>query len=183
MRLSDSSTYNIPKPIQYANSNSSPFISDESLSDDTYLPHYDQTLSPNDLSTQTPSNTNFLQILIYLLNQFSKLLALITPLTEPVTHLKTNHHHLLQIIEIPKLITNKDNNQKWIIVFSYRHPNFEQFISFFSNCSNYSHKTLEILFNRTGLPTWILHLKHLLLLLVYLLHLSPQFQILLQLVI
>ena len=58
MRFSDSITYNIPKPIQYANSDSSPFNSDESLSDDPSLLDDDQTLSPNDLSTQTPSNTN-----------------------------------------------------------------------------------------------------------------------------
>ena len=58
MRFSDSITYNIPKPIQYANSDSSPFNSEESLSDDPSLPDEDQTLSPNDLSTQTPSNSN-----------------------------------------------------------------------------------------------------------------------------
>ena len=58
MRYSDSITYNIPKPIQYTNSDSSPFNSDESLSDDTSLPDDDQTLSPNDRSTRTPSNTN-----------------------------------------------------------------------------------------------------------------------------
>ena len=58
IRFSDSITYNIPKPIQYANSDSSPFISDESLSDDPSLSDDDQTLSPNDLSTQTLSNTN-----------------------------------------------------------------------------------------------------------------------------
>ena len=58
MRFSDSITYNIPKPIQYANSDSSPFNSDESLSDDPSEPDDVQTLSPNDLSTQTPSNTN-----------------------------------------------------------------------------------------------------------------------------
>ena len=64
MRFSDSITYNIPKPIQYANSDSSPFNSDESFSDDPSEPDDDQTLSPNDLSTQTPSNTNLL-ILIF----------------------------------------------------------------------------------------------------------------------
>ena len=58
MRFSDSITYNIPKPIQYANSDSSTFNSDESLSDDLSEPDDDQTLSPNDLFTQTPSNTN-----------------------------------------------------------------------------------------------------------------------------
>ena len=60
MRFSDSITYNIPKPIQYANSNSSSFNSDESLSDDPTFSDDDQTLSPNDLSTQTSSNTNLL---------------------------------------------------------------------------------------------------------------------------
>ena len=34
MRFSDSTNYNIPKPFKYANSDSSPFNSDESLSDD-----------------------------------------------------------------------------------------------------------------------------------------------------
>ena len=57
MRFSDSLTDKIPKPIQYANSDSSPFNSDESFSD-TSLPDDDQTLSPNDLSTQTPSNSD-----------------------------------------------------------------------------------------------------------------------------
>ena len=58
MRFSDSVTYDIPKPIQYAISDSSPFNSDESLSDDTSLPDDDPTLSPNDFFTQTSSNTN-----------------------------------------------------------------------------------------------------------------------------
>ena len=49
MRCSDSTQFNIPKPIKYANSDSSPFNSDESMSDE-------------DLSTQitTPStNSNY----------------------------------------------------------------------------------------------------------------------------
>ena len=58
MRFSDSITYNIPKLIQYANSDSSPFLSDESLSDDTSFSDKDQTLSPNNFSSQTSSNTN-----------------------------------------------------------------------------------------------------------------------------
>ena len=41
MRFSDSITYNSPKSIQYANSDSSPFDSDESLSDDPSLPDDD----------------------------------------------------------------------------------------------------------------------------------------------
>ena len=58
MRFSDSINFDIPKPIKYANSDSSPFNSDESLSDDTSLPDNHQTLSPNDFSPQTSSNTN-----------------------------------------------------------------------------------------------------------------------------
>ena len=99
MRFSESIKYDIPKPIKNAISDSSPFKSDESLSDDISLPDDRPNLSPNDFSTQI---LIFLQILTHLLNQFSKLLVLIIILTEPVTHLKTNLHHLLlQIIEIP----------------------------------------------------------------------------------
>ena len=58
MRFSDSIKSDIPKPIKYANSDSSPFNSDESLPDDTSLPDNDQTLSPNDFSPQPSSNTN-----------------------------------------------------------------------------------------------------------------------------
>ena len=58
MRFSDSVTYNIPKPFQYANSDSSPFNSDESPFDDTSFSDNDQTLSPNNFFSQTPSNTN-----------------------------------------------------------------------------------------------------------------------------
>ena len=58
MRFSDSIKLDIPKPIQYANSDSSPFNSDESLSDDTSVSDNDQLLSPNNISPQTPLNTN-----------------------------------------------------------------------------------------------------------------------------
>ena len=58
MRFSDSINFDIPKPIQYANSDSSPFNSDESLSDDTSVSDNDQPLSPNNISPQTSSNTN-----------------------------------------------------------------------------------------------------------------------------
>ena len=58
MRFSDSITYIIPKPIQYADSDSPPFNSDESLSDDTSFSDNDQTLSPNNFSSQTSSNIN-----------------------------------------------------------------------------------------------------------------------------
>ena len=71
MRFSDSINYdiNIPKPKKYANSDSSPFNSDESLSDDPSPPD-DQNSSPDDLFqdssiTNPPSNTTspFKQIL------------------------------------------------------------------------------------------------------------------------
>ena len=56
MRFSDSINFDVPKPIKYANS--SPFNSDESLSDDTSFSDNDQTSSPNNFSSQTSSNTN-----------------------------------------------------------------------------------------------------------------------------
>ena len=105
MRFSDSINYDIPKPIKYANSNSSPFNSDESLSDDTSLPDVDQTLSPNDFSPQTSSNTN-----PHSNTNSPSQTTLQNPGTNhssdrTVTTLKTNLHHILsQIIEIPKLI-------------------------------------------------------------------------------
>ena len=58
MRLSDSINFDVPKPIKCANSDSSPFNSDESLSDDTSFPDNDQTSSPNNFSSQTSTNTN-----------------------------------------------------------------------------------------------------------------------------
>ena len=58
MRFSDSIIFDVSKPSKYANSDSSPFNSDESLSDDTSFSDNDQTLSPNNFSSQTSSNTN-----------------------------------------------------------------------------------------------------------------------------
>ena len=58
MRFSDSINFGIPKPIQYANSDSSPFNSDESLSDETSISDNDQPLSPKNISSQTSPNTN-----------------------------------------------------------------------------------------------------------------------------
>ena len=71
MRFSDSINYDIiiPKPNKYANIDSSPFNSDESLSDDPSSSD-DQNLSQNDLfqnslKTNPPSNITspFKQIL------------------------------------------------------------------------------------------------------------------------
>ena len=58
MRFSDSINLDIPKPIKYANYDSSPFNSDESLSDDTSFSVDGQTLSPNNFSSQTSSKNN-----------------------------------------------------------------------------------------------------------------------------
>ena len=58
MRFSDSINFDVPKPIKYANSDSSPFNSNESLSDGTSFSDNDQTLSPNNFSSQTLSNTD-----------------------------------------------------------------------------------------------------------------------------
>ena len=72
MRFSDPINFdiNIPKPIKCANSDSSPFISYESLSDDDPFSPDDQNPSPDDLfqnslNTNPPSNTTtpFKQIL------------------------------------------------------------------------------------------------------------------------
>ena len=62
MRFSDSTSYDISKPIKYANSDSSPFSSDESLSDDNSLQdNLTPPTPPNyntDLSTKNSSLTN-----------------------------------------------------------------------------------------------------------------------------
>ena len=58
MRFSDSIDFDVPKPVKYDNSDSSPFNSDEPLSDDTSFSDNDQTSSPNNFSSQTSSNTN-----------------------------------------------------------------------------------------------------------------------------
>ena len=58
MRFSDSINLDIPKHIKYANEDSSPFNSDEFLSDETSFSDNDQTLSPNNFSSQTSSKTN-----------------------------------------------------------------------------------------------------------------------------
>ena len=59
MRFSDSTQFQIPKPIKYANSDSSPFNSDESLSDEDSS----QTLmTPSTISTPSSiSNQNLPQ--------------------------------------------------------------------------------------------------------------------------
>ena len=58
MRFSDSINYNnnIPKPIQYANSDSLPFNSSESLSDD--IPSPDDPLHDSSNTNQNPSIIN-----------------------------------------------------------------------------------------------------------------------------
>ena len=58
MRFSHSINLDNPKPNKYANRDSSPFNSDESLSDNTSFSDNDQTLSPNNFSSRTSSNTN-----------------------------------------------------------------------------------------------------------------------------
>ena len=105
MRFSDSINFDIPKPIQYANSDSSPFNSDESLSDDTSVSDNDNPYHQTTFLHKLHQILIHHQQLTYLFNQFLKPLVLITPVTELVTNLKINLHHLLlQIIEIQKLI-------------------------------------------------------------------------------
>ena len=61
MRFSDSTQFQIPQPIKYANSDSSPFISDESLSDEdsSQTSLTPPTIStPSSISNQNASQTN-----------------------------------------------------------------------------------------------------------------------------
>ena len=57
MRFSDSTQFQIPQPIKYANSDSSPFNSDESLSDEDSSQTFttpSTTLTPSKTSNQNP---------------------------------------------------------------------------------------------------------------------------------
>ena len=74
MHFPDSTQFNIPKPIEYANSDSSPFNSDESLSDEgspekpitsSINPNYDLTVpSSHDSSPiKIYGNSHFKQII------------------------------------------------------------------------------------------------------------------------
>ena len=106
MRFSDSINFDVPKPIKYANSDSSPFNSDESLSDDTSFSDNDQTSSPNNFSSQTSSNTNPPSTID------SPFQSTLQPhgtnqSRDRTRHLSQNQSPsplLLQLIEIPKLI-------------------------------------------------------------------------------
>ena len=106
MCFSDSINFDVPKPINYTNSDHhllipmNPFlmihpflIITKPCHQITFLHKLHQILI-------------LLQKLTQLFNQLFKLLVPINPVTELVTHPKTNLHHLLlQIIELPKLIT------------------------------------------------------------------------------
>ena len=56
MRFSDSTQFNVPKPIKYANSDSSSFNSDESLSDEDLL---SQITTPPTNSNYKPTSSSF----------------------------------------------------------------------------------------------------------------------------
>ena len=61
MRFSDSTQFQIPQPIKYANSDSSPFNSDESLSDENSSQSFmtpSTTLTPSTTSNQNSPQTN-----------------------------------------------------------------------------------------------------------------------------
>ena len=130
MRFSDSINYDIKtaRPVKYANSDT-PLLIPMNPSLTILLHQMIKTLHKM-TSFKTHQYLILRQILPHFSNKSSKPLTMMNFLTEPVIHLKTNQHlPMLQIIEIPKLIITQDNNPKWIIVFSYHHPNFELFIS------------------------------------------------------
>ena len=131
MRFSDSTHHDIPKPIKYANSDSSPFNSDESLSgeissqNEPTSPQFSKPLLPpltsstNLLSKDNSSNmTNENSSL----KQLSKTHQNDIPIRAIHLHairLKTNLFYLIrQLTETLKLIITSDTNQKRIIVFS-----------------------------------------------------------------
>ena len=55
MRFSDSTQFNIPKPIKYANSDSSTFNSDESMSDEDISPQF---INPSTNSNYDPTSSS-----------------------------------------------------------------------------------------------------------------------------
>ena len=94
MRFSDSINYDniISNPLKYANSDSSPFNSNESLADD---PSSSDDQIPHKLTSfKTHQLLILRQILPHLSNKSLKFLIIINFLTEPVNHLKTNQHLL-----------------------------------------------------------------------------------------
>ena len=118
MRFSDSTSYDISKPIKYANSDSSPFSSDESLSDDNSL--HDNLTPPTpsnyntDLSTKNSSLTNLNDNL----NKKVKFLQITHLLTGHAISLKINLFHQTRLSqEQQKLIIACDTNQS---KFDYR---------------------------------------------------------------
>ena len=79
MRFSDSTQFNIPKPIKYANSDSSPFNSDESASDDDSTP---KTMTPSTTTNYgctAPSSNDKSPINLYDNSPFKQIFK--TPLT------------------------------------------------------------------------------------------------------
>ena len=80
MRFSDSTHFNIPKPKKYANSDSSPFNADESMSDEESSPQF---LTPSENSnydsTSSSSNDNS-SIKLYVYSPFKEIIT--TPQTD-----------------------------------------------------------------------------------------------------
>ena len=80
MRFSDSAQFNISKPIKYANTNSPPFNSDESLSDEysPQKPHTSSTTFNYDFTT--PSSNDKPPIKLYDTSPFKQIIK--TPQTD-----------------------------------------------------------------------------------------------------
>ena len=129
MRFSDTTQFQIPQPTKYANSDSSPFNSDESLSDEdsqTFMTpsttdNSSQTfVTPSSLRTSnqnTPSTTSNDKSLTSSTNDNSLYKHIInTPhtnilVTDQDTLLITKQlHFLLYLTELLKLLINYDNN-------------------------------------------------------------------------
>ena len=129
MRFSDSTQFNIPKPIKYTNSDSSPFNSDESISDEDspQKPITPSTTSNFDFTT--PSSNDSSPIKLQDNQPFKKIIK--TPQTDIPTD-RSRHPSRIQSLLFPPPIdrttkTHYDLSDQTKIdyILSYHHQNFK----------------------------------------------------------
>ena len=122
MRFSDSIQYGIPKPIKYANYDSSPFNSDDTLSDDT------SSQEDISLSTSGPPSNPFFQDNSSSkdsgFQSIQKLINLIPPIEHAIILQMTYQSIIINLTDKPKPIILYDTNHEKIITSSYHNRNF-----------------------------------------------------------
>ena len=125
MRYSDSTQINIPKPVKYANSDSSSFNSDEAMSDEDLSPQFITPSTNSNYDPTSSSSNDHSSIKLCDYSPFKEII--ITPQTDiPVDrsrHPSQNQSNPFPplLTELLKLIIICDINQNYIIVFPY-HP-------------------------------------------------------------